>query len=63
MCVCQDFLQRPALEQQLSDVCVKLGLDLLLLMTISFTQSQEPIRELAVFSPNTACSEEVPPPP
>lgn len=61
VCVCQVFLQRPGLEDDLSDFCVKFGVDLLLLMTVSFTESQEPIRELAVYSPNTACREEVPP--
>lgn len=61
--MCQDFLQRPGLEDDLSDVCVKAGLDLLLLMTISFTESQQPIRELAVYSPTAACREEVAQPP
>lgn len=63
VCVCggQDFVQRAGLEDDLSDLCLKLGLDLLLLMTISFTHSQEPIRELAVFSASAACREEVPP--
>ena len=63
VCVCQHFLQRAGLEDDLSDFCLKSGLDLLLLMTVSFTESQEPIRELAVYSPNAACREEVPPPP
>lgn len=55
----QDFLQRAGLEAELLDFCLKFGLDLLLLMTISFTESQEPIRELAVYSHNTTCREEV----
>ncbi|CAN9514416.1 unnamed protein product [Ophioblennius macclurei] len=46
----EDFLQREGLEAELSSFCQKLGFDLLLLMTISFTESKEPIRELAVFS-------------
>lgn len=62
MCVfggVQDFLQRVGLEAELLDFCLKFGLDLLLMMTISFTESQEPIRELAVYSHNTTCREEV----
>lgn len=59
MCVCQDFLQRAELEAELSGFCLKFGFDLLLLMTISFTESKEPIRELAVFSHSVACREEV----
>lgn len=46
----EEFLQRTDLEAELSSFCEKLGFDLLLLMTISFTESKEPIRELAVFS-------------
>lgn len=65
MCVraCQDFLRRPGLEDDLLDFCVKAGLDLMVLMTIAFTASQEPIRELAVYSPTAACREEVRQPP
>lgn len=61
LCVClrQDFLQRAGLDAELLDFCLKFGLDLLLLMTISFTDSQEPIRELAVYSHNTTCRDEV----
>lgn len=55
----QDFLQRADLEAELSAFCLKFGFDLLLLMTISFTESKEPIRELAVFSHSTTCREEV----
>lgn len=57
--MCQDFLQRAELEAELSGFCLKFGFDLLLLMTISFTESKEPIRELAVFSHSVACREEV----
>lgn len=65
MCVCvcvslsQDFLQRAQVEAELSSFCLKFGFDLLLMMTISFTESKEPIRELAVFSHSAACREEV----
>lgn len=44
---------------ELSGFCLKFGFDLLLLMTISFTECKEPIRELAVFSHSTTCREEV----
>lgn len=46
----QDFLKRARLEAELSGFCQRLGFDLLLLMSISFGQSQQPIRELGVFS-------------
>ena len=59
VCVCQNFLQRTELEAELSGFCLKFGFDLLLLMTISFTESKEPIRELALFSHSAACREEV----
>lgn len=55
----QDFLQRALLETDLSSFCLKFGFDLLLMMTISFTESKEPIRELAVFSHSASCREEV----
>ncbi|XP_044062657.1 exopolyphosphatase PRUNE1 isoform X2 [Siniperca chuatsi] len=55
----EDFLQRAELEAELSDFCLKFGFDLLLLMTISFTESKEPIRELAVFSHSATCREQV----
>lgn len=55
----EDFLQRPQLEAELSGFCLKFGFDLLLLMTISFTENKEPMRELAVFSHSTTCREEV----
>lgn len=55
----EDFLQRADLEAELSDFCLKFGFDLLLLMTISFTESKEPMRELAVFSHSATCREEM----
>ncbi|XP_020516133.1 exopolyphosphatase PRUNE1 [Labrus bergylta] len=55
----EDFLQRAGLEAELSDFCLKFGFDLLLLMTISFNESKEPIRELAVFSHNNTCRHQV----
>ncbi|XP_028985405.1 exopolyphosphatase PRUNE1 [Betta splendens] len=55
----EEFLQRAALEAELSEFCEKHGFNLLLLMTISFTESKEPIRELAVFSLSTTCREQV----
>ncbi|XP_058502782.1 exopolyphosphatase PRUNE1 [Solea solea] len=55
----EEFLQRAELEAELSAFCQKLGFDLLLMMTISFTESKEPIRELAVFSHSTTCRQQV----
>ncbi|XP_018534292.1 exopolyphosphatase PRUNE1 isoform X3 [Lates calcarifer] len=55
----EEFLQRAELEAELSGFCQKFGFDLLLLMTISFTESKEPIRELAVFSHSATCREQV----
>ncbi|XP_068612744.1 exopolyphosphatase PRUNE1 [Brachionichthys hirsutus] len=55
----EDFLQRAELEAGLSDFCLKFGFDLLLMMTISFTENQEPIRELALFSHSATCREEM----
>eukprot|EP00066_Takifugu_rubripes_P014227 XP_011603493.1 PREDICTED: protein prune homolog isoform X1 [Takifugu rubripes] len=54
----EDFLQRAGLDAELLDFCLKFGLDLLLMMTISFTERQEPIRELAVYSHNAAWRDE-----
>uniref|UniRef100_A0A1A7Z4L8 Prune homolog n=1 Tax=Iconisemion striatum TaxID=60296 RepID=A0A1A7Z4L8_9TELE len=55
----EEFLQRADLEAELSAFCQKFGFDLLLLMTISFTESKEPIRELAVFSFSNTCRNQV----
>uniref|UniRef100_A0A3Q3MZ86 Prune exopolyphosphatase n=1 Tax=Mastacembelus armatus TaxID=205130 RepID=A0A3Q3MZ86_9TELE len=55
----EEFMQRAELEAELSGFCEKFGFDLLLLMTISFTELKEPIRELAVFSHSTTCREQV----
>lgn len=55
----EDFLQRAGLEAELSNFCSKFGFDLLILMTISFSESQEPIRELAVFSHSNTCRQQV----
>lgn len=59
LCVSQTFVQTVALEEELSTFSQKFGFDLLLLMTISFTESNEPIRELAVFSHSITCREQV----
>ncbi|XP_037532422.1 exopolyphosphatase PRUNE1 [Nematolebias whitei] len=53
------FFQTVALDEELTAFSQKFGFDLLLLMTISFTESNEPIRELAVFSHSTTCREQV----
>ncbi|XP_068180715.1 exopolyphosphatase PRUNE1 [Antennarius striatus] len=55
----EDFLQRAELGAELSAFCLKFGFELLLLMTISFTEDQEPIRELAVFSRSATLRKEV----
>ncbi|KAM6910540.1 exopolyphosphatase PRUNE1 [Xenentodon cancila] len=55
----EEFLQKAELEVELSSFCQKFGFDLLLLMTISFTDSKEPIRELAVFSHSATCRDQV----
>ncbi|XP_072249518.1 exopolyphosphatase PRUNE1 [Leuresthes tenuis] len=54
-----EFLQRPELEAELSSFSQKFGYDLLLMMTISFTENKEPIRELAVFSHSGTCRDQV----
>ncbi|XP_047455925.1 exopolyphosphatase PRUNE1 [Mugil cephalus] len=55
----EDFLQRAELEAELSDFCQKFGFDLLLLMSISFTESKEPIRALAVFGQSATFRDQV----
>ncbi|XP_008321138.1 exopolyphosphatase PRUNE1 [Cynoglossus semilaevis] len=55
----EEFLQRAELEAELSSFCQRNGFDLLLLMTISFTESKEPIRELAVFCHSSTCREQL----
>ncbi|XP_053288808.1 exopolyphosphatase PRUNE1 [Pleuronectes platessa] len=55
----EEFLQRADLEAELSGFCQRLGFDLLLMMTISFTERKEPIRELAMFSHNCTCSQQM----
>ncbi|XP_061552868.1 exopolyphosphatase PRUNE1 [Phycodurus eques] len=44
------FMQRAELEAELSVFCRKLSFDLLVLMSICFTETKQPIRELALFS-------------
>ncbi|XP_037130884.1 exopolyphosphatase PRUNE1 [Syngnathus acus] len=53
------FLQRVELEEKLSGFCRKLALDVLVLMSISFTEAKQPIRELALFSHSATCREQV----
>lgn len=55
----QDFLIRPDLEAELSAFCQTMGFDLLLLMSISFSETQQPIRELGVFSLSQPIREQV----
>ncbi|XP_054638421.1 exopolyphosphatase PRUNE1 isoform X2 [Dunckerocampus dactyliophorus] len=44
------FMQRAELEVELSQFCHKFGFEVLVMMSISFTEGNEPIRELALFS-------------
>ncbi|XP_068426004.1 exopolyphosphatase PRUNE1 isoform X2 [Clinocottus analis] len=55
----ENFLQRAGLEAELSSFCLKFGFDIVLLMSVSFSESREPIRELAVFSHSAACRQQV----
>ncbi|XP_041843694.1 exopolyphosphatase PRUNE1 [Melanotaenia boesemani] len=55
----ENFLQKEDLEAELSAFCQKFGFDLLLLMTIFFSDSKEPIRELAAFSHSSTCRDQV----
>uniref|UniRef100_A0A8C6UD71 Prune exopolyphosphatase n=1 Tax=Neogobius melanostomus TaxID=47308 RepID=A0A8C6UD71_9GOBI len=55
----QDFLVRPGVEAELSAFSQTMGYDSLLLMSISFTESQQPIRELGVFSLRQPIREQV----
>ncbi|XP_077384361.1 exopolyphosphatase PRUNE1 isoform X2 [Festucalex cinctus] len=55
----QAFLQRAELEAELSSFCRKLALDVLVLMSVSFTEDKQPIRELALFSHSAPCREQV----
>ncbi|XP_078143400.1 exopolyphosphatase PRUNE1 isoform X4 [Centroberyx gerrardi] len=54
-CTLEEFLQRAELEAELQSFCQRSGLDFLLLMTISFSDDQEPLRQLAVFSQSSTC--------
>lgn len=55
----QDFLVRPGVEAELSAFSQRMGFDCLLLMSISFTETQQPIRELGVFSLSQPIREQV----
>lgn len=55
----QDFLVRAGVEAELSAFSQRMGFDLLLLMSISFTETQQPIRELGVFSLSQPIREQV----
>ncbi|XP_061112029.1 exopolyphosphatase PRUNE1-like [Conger conger] len=53
------FLQRRGLQQELCEFCHKHRFNLLVAMTISFSQSNEPFRQLAVYSSSSLYREEV----
>lgn len=55
----QHFLVRPAMEAELKSFCQTMGFDSLLLMSISFTETQQPIRELGVFSLSQPIREQI----
>lgn len=55
----QHFLLRRDVEAELSSFCQTMGFDSLLLMSISFTETQQPIRELGVFSLSQPIREQV----
>ncbi|XP_072317360.1 exopolyphosphatase PRUNE1 [Eucyclogobius newberryi] len=55
----QHFLDGRALEAELSAFSQRMGFDLLLLMSISFSATQQPIRELGVFSISQPIREQV----
>ncbi|KAM9310076.1 exopolyphosphatase PRUNE1 isoform 2-T2 [Pholidichthys leucotaenia] len=55
----KEFMMQKNAQEELSSFCHKFGFDLLLLMTICFTDSKEPIRELAIFSHNPTCRDQV----
>lgn len=55
----KDFLEPSGLEAELSAFCQTMGFDLLLLMSISFTHTNKPIRELGVFSLSQPIREQV----
>ncbi|XP_077176014.1 exopolyphosphatase PRUNE1 isoform X2 [Paroedura picta] len=46
----QDFLRRPAVEEDLRAFCQQRGYDALVVMAISFNERNEPFRQLAVYS-------------
>nr|XP_057908709.1 exopolyphosphatase PRUNE1 isoform X2 [Doryrhamphus excisus] len=52
-------LERAELDLELSQFCHKFGFELLVLMSISFTEGNEPIRELALFSHSVPCREQL----
>ncbi|XP_048849547.1 exopolyphosphatase PRUNE1 isoform X1 [Brienomyrus brachyistius] len=53
------FLQRRCLQQELCEFCHKHRFSLLVAMTISFNEKNEPFRQLAVYSSSTLYREEV----
>lgn len=55
----EDFLQRSGLQQDLCEFCHSHNYNLLLAMTISFKDSKEPFRQLAVYSSSTVYREEM----
>uniref|UniRef100_A0A803TLT2 DHHA2 domain-containing protein n=1 Tax=Anolis carolinensis TaxID=28377 RepID=A0A803TLT2_ANOCA len=53
------FLDRHGLEEELHSFCQQEGYDLLVAMTISFNESNEPFRQIAVYSTRTDLREAV----
>ncbi|XP_072536139.1 exopolyphosphatase PRUNE1 [Salminus brasiliensis] len=55
----ESFLQRKRLQQELCEFCHKYSYNLVVAMTISFIDSKEPFRQLAVYSSSTLYRDEV----
>ncbi|KAG9276239.1 exopolyphosphatase PRUNE1 [Astyanax mexicanus] len=55
----ESFLQRQRLQQELCEFCHKYSYNLVVAMTISFIDSKEPFRQLAVYSSSTLYRDEV----
>ncbi|XP_063054756.1 exopolyphosphatase PRUNE1 isoform X2 [Engraulis encrasicolus] len=53
------FLQRRSLQQELCEFCHKYKYNLLVAMTISFSENNEPFRQLAVYSSSTLYRDEM----
>uniref|UniRef100_H3AM52 Prune exopolyphosphatase 1 n=1 Tax=Latimeria chalumnae TaxID=7897 RepID=H3AM52_LATCH len=55
----ESFFQRHSLQQDLREFCLKYGYNVLVAMTISFNEKNEPFRQIAVYSGDTTLRESV----